>query len=384
MDFEEFKVKDLVYILPDKDAGVASVIRNLLRYKSIGYSTKVILLHNTLNNSNRRIKDDFNADSIVRINYNGKWSSKYSIYKKIINELHEDSTVVFNDGGLELNALSYLYHPISVAYVFHGNISHYYKVIQKHKSQIRTIITVSEFLKRKLDKLHPELDVISLKFPVPEAENLNRTNETSLIRLVFVGSLISDKGIFNLKSILNSLEIKKVPYSLNIIGSGAEEERLKSDLKAFNTVTFNGKLPNRDVLELHTNHDIILLPSKTEGLPVVIVEAMKYGVVPITTNLESGIPELIDHKVNGFTVPLGEIETYATYIEQLHQDRQLLDKMSFLNIEKANRLFDPITQAKQFEDAFFRTQAIDKFTKKSIFDYLPITVVHRLQSVLKK
>ena len=47
---------NFVFILPDKDAGVASVIRNLTRYKSSKFYTKVILLHNHMEDPGRRIK----------------------------------------------------------------------------------------------------------------------------------------------------------------------------------------------------------------------------------------------------------------------------------------------------------------------------------------
>ena len=51
MDKKPELIKTLVYILPDKDAGVASVIRNLLRFKTNRYKTKVILIHDLLNDA---------------------------------------------------------------------------------------------------------------------------------------------------------------------------------------------------------------------------------------------------------------------------------------------------------------------------------------------
>lgn len=377
-------MKTFIYILPDKNAGVASVVKNLLRYRSRGYRTKVLLLHNILDDEKNRIKEDFNADKIVRIIYNGKWSSKYTIFNNIITELDKHSIVISNDGGLELDALSYLKFPIPVIYILHGNFQHYFKVIEKHKSHIGTVITVSDFLKNKLHNLNSNLNIASIRFPVPEAESVDRISEDNILRLVFVGTLISDKGIFLLPPILKLLTFKNISFSLNIIGSGEDEEKLKDDLSSFETVSFKGKLPNKDVLQLHASHDIILLPSKTEGLPVVIVEAMKYGVVPITTNLESGIPELIDHEINGFTVPIGEMEHYVNYIERLDLNRVLLNKMSKLCIDKAERYFSPHSQTVKYEDAILNTMVNGNKGKKSLLDFLPMTIVHKLKLYLKK
>jgi glycosyltransferase involved in cell wall biosynthesis len=384
MDKKPELIKTLVYILPDKDAGVASVIRNLLRFKTNRYKTKVLLIHNLLDDAKRRIQDDFNADNVVRITYNAKWSSRHAVYKKITKELDRNSIVISNDGGIELDAISHVNYNMSVAYILHGNIKHYYNAIKKHENLIQTIVTVSDFLKTKLKTINSDIDIQSIKFPVPNIEAEEKQQDISKIRLAFVGSLINAKGIFEIATILTELNSKNIPFSLNIIGSGAEEKQLMNALKNFESVVFNGKLPNSKVLELHQNHDIILLPSKTEGLPVVLVEAMKCGVVPMATKLESGIPEIIEHDVNGFMVILDEVSKYAQHIEQLHHNRSQLKKMSQLCIEKSEHMFDPQLQAKCYEDAFYDTKTINHQVTKSIVDYLPMTIAHRLQSYLKK
>ncbi|WP_179333444.1 glycosyltransferase family 4 protein [Winogradskyella costae] len=378
-------MKTLVYILPDKDAGVASVVRNLVRFKTSRFRTKVLLLHNLLDDANRRVKDDFNADKIVRITYNGKWSSKYSVYKKIRHELDKDTVMVSNDGAIELDTLDYMKFTIPVAYIMHGDFKHYFNVLKVKQNKIGRVITVSDFLKTKIEEKFKEdfsTPVESIKFPVPSAKVFTRTPAAS-IRLVFVGSLCDRKGVLYLARITSVLDKVSIDYKMTIIGDGDKEAELKKLWKKNSRVTFLGKLDNSEVFDLYAEQDIILLPSKGEGLPVVIVEAMKYGVVPITTNLESGIPELIDGEINGFTVPIGEVETYAKYIEQLHLDRSLLNKMSELCVLKAEQMFNPLTQTKHYEGAFNSTMPKKYQVKKSILNYLPMTVAHRFKLYLK-
>lgn len=378
-------MKTLVYILPDKDAGVASVIRNLLRFKTNHFKTKVLLIHNLLDDAERRIQDDFNADEIVRITYNGKWSTRSSVYKKIIKELDSNSLVISNDGGIELDALRYLEYPIPVIYIFHGDFKHYYNVLNEYENIIGNVITVSEYLKNKIENLaisNPKLKLESVKFPVPLAEKIKRT-PSHKIRLTFVGSLSDRKGVISLFDIANLLEKQSIDYHLSIIGQGEKEFDLKELFRKNKNITFFGKLDNREVYKIYAKQDIILLPSKGEGLPVVIVEAMKHGVVPIATNLESGIPELIEHSVNGFTVELGDYMSYVDYIEQLHYNRSQLKKMSKLCIEKSEKMFNPELQTKRYEDAFNKTKAINHNTNKNISDYLPITIAHRIKSYFK-
>lgn len=378
-------MKTLVYILPDKDAGVASVVRNLLRFKTKRYKTKALLIHNRLDDSKRRIKDNFNADDIVRITYNGKWSIRYSVYKKIIKELDSNSIVISNDGGIELDALKYLEYLIPVIYIFHGDFKYYFNVFKESQNIISSVITVSDYLKDKIENLdlnNPKFKLESIKFPVPSAQAFNRAPSHN-IRLIFVGSLIESKGVMSLFDITNLLDKQSIDYHLSIIGHGDKESDLKVLFKDNNNVTFFGKLDNIKVLELYSNQDIILLPSKGEGLPVVLVEAMKYGVVPMATNLKSGIPQLIEHSVNGFTVELGDYISYVNYIEKLHCNRSQLKKMSRLCIEKSEQMFNPQLQTKRYEDAFNKTKAVNHNTKKNISDYLPITIAHRFKSYFK-
>jgi glycosyltransferase involved in cell wall biosynthesis len=388
MDKKPKLIKTFVYILPDKDAGVASVVRNLLRFKTNRYSTKVLLIHNLLDDAKRRVQDDFNADDIVRITYNGKWSSNYSIHKKIINEIDLNSIVVSNDGGIELNSIQYIDYPIPVVYILHGDFKHYFSVLTEKQNSVSTVITVSDYLKNKLLKSFyraSDFDVESIKFPVPKSKLYKRISN-SVIKLIFVGLLSDRKGVMSLFDIANLLDKRSVNYHLSIIGEGPKEFELKTLFKDNNKVSFLGKLHNHEVFDFYSQNDIILLPSKGEGLPVVIVEAMKYGVVPITTQLESGIPELIENAINGFTVKLGDYNGYATYIEQLHSDREQLKKMSELCIIKSEQMFDPFDQAKSYEDTMSLAEPVVFKNRLSfnVLDKLPSFISIKIKEIIKK
>lgn len=379
-------MKTLVYILPDKDAGVASVVRNLLRFKTKRYVTKVILLHNELADASRRIQDNFDADDIVRLTYRGNWSSRYSIYRRIFQELDANSVVISNDGTFEIDAVRFFGSNIPIVYIFHGDYKHYYKILERKGVLINKIITVSNYLamqvqQRFSDQISAHIE--SIKFPVQNANKFKRISREA-ISLIFVGSLINAKGVMSLYNITKILDQRSINYFLTIVGSGAQEAELKALFKEHPKVKFTSKLPNDEVLLLFCSQDVILLPSEGEGLPVVLVEAMKHGVVPMATNLKSGIPELIDHKINGFTLGLHDFDGYANHVEHLYNDRSLLRKMSEINIIKAESLFDPYLQTTQYEDAFSEAQPTPHIYNKNFLDYLPITIAHRIKSLIKK
>lgn len=382
-------MKDLVYIFPDKDAGVASVVRNLLKFKTAGYSTKVILIHNFLDDDKRRCdQESFKADVVINIIYNPKVHSKSSILKKISKHLNQKSVLIANDGNFDLDALKYLNINIATVYIMHGDYGHYYNAIKGKTSLISKIITVSDYLKQEVINIlqsspleNSNLKVDSIKFPVPRP-NMNFANKSNSdqIRIVFVGSLTEFKGVLSFKKIFDYLDKLEINYVFNIIGGGKEDSFLKQQFNENSNVHFLGRLSNIEVIKSHINHDILILPSKGEGLPVVIVEAMKCGVIPMATNLKSGIPELIEHAVNGFTVDLMETHKYAEYIAQLSKDKIMLNAMAQLNIEKANAMFDPILQTKAYEKAFNDAKIIsfkESFIKK-LLAKLPMNLEYNI------
>ena len=91
-------------------------------------------------------------------------------------------------------------------------------------------------------------------------------------------------------------------------------------------VTFAGDVPYDQVFPLLEKHDILLLASNNEGLPLSLLEAMGQGVVPVISDLESGVRDVVDSS-NGIRVPIDEIDGYARAIVWLHEHRDTLSEM---------------------------------------------------------
>ncbi|MFV9483991.1 glycosyltransferase family 4 protein [Christiangramia sp. ASW11-125] len=380
---------NFVFILPDKDAGVASVIRNLTRYRSSKFYTKVILLHNHLEDPARRINGEFNVDETIRLSYDGKWSSRFGVLKNIKDHLNEKSIIISNDGGLDLEVVKYFKLEIPVVYIMHGDYRHYYNVIREKGDLISSFITVSDYLKDQVLALQnnnpskSRFKLSSIKFPVPDIKKSVKIKSKEL-RLAFVGSLIEAKGVLKLKIITELLDKRNINYHLNIIGSGPEKGKLRTLFHKNDKVTLVGKLSNEEVIKRHEKHDILLLPSSGEGLPVVVVEAMKCGVVPMATSLKSGIPELIEHKVNGYTVDLNHPNQYADYIEELSKEREKLSEMSAICKKKANQMFNPWNQTQAYENCIAATLPVkgNITTLEKILGLFPLALENRLKKII--
>lgn len=139
---------------------------------------------------------------------------------------------------------------------------------------------------------------------------LQRTNEdNNTINLLFVSRLIERKGLQDILPQLSSIndtchndgENSKT-IKLRIVGDGPYKETLEGivrDCNLENLVSFEGQKSKEELPEYYSNADIFVFPSRKEGMPNVVLEAMSYGLPVIMTPCQ-GSDELISG--NGYVV----------------------------------------------------------------------------------
>jgi glycosyltransferase involved in cell wall biosynthesis len=107
----------------------------------------------------------------------------------------------------------------------------------------------------------------------------------------------------------------------NVINNFLENSSFKSN------VHFLGYVNNKEREALLNKAHILLLPSYEEGLPMSLLEAMSYSVVPITTPV-GGIPEVIADGLNGYMVEPGDIESIYNKLSDLIRNPSLYEYLS--------------------------------------------------------
>ncbi|MCD4663977.1 MAG: glycosyltransferase family 4 protein, partial [Bacteroidales bacterium] len=156
--------------------------------------------------------------------------------------------------------------------------------------------------------------------------------------ITFMGFIGHRKGVFDLLESVKDLS-GKYDYHLEICGSG-EENKLENKIKEYDIqskITFHGwiGLYEKDIILRKTK--IFILPSYNEGLPMVLLEAMSYG-IPIISTPVGGIPELVE-KENGFLVKPGDISSLKEKIQCLLGDSALRKQISINNYNKIKEKF---------------------------------------------
>lgn len=160
---------------------------------------------------------------------------------------------------------------------------------------------------------------------------LNEFNIKDEVVLVSVGELSNRK---NHKVILKALEKVKGNFKYIICGQGAKKEeliKLSKELNLQEKVEFLGY--RQDVKEILKASDIFCFPSKQEGLPVALMEAMASGLPVICSDIR-GNKDLIEDKKGGYLLKSYDIDEYSIKIQELIENKVLREEMGNFNLEK--------------------------------------------------
>lgn len=171
-------------------------------------------------------------------------------------------------------------------------------------------------------------------------------------RLVFVGTLeVLYKAPDILLHALHILAQQGFRPQLIMVGGGrcqAQMEALTHRLNLSEQVSFRGKIPNSEVFAILNTADLFILPSRQEGLPRAIIEAMARG-LPCIGSTAGGIPELLPAED---LVPPGDAQALAAKIRVVATDPNRLTRMSARNLEQARKYSAEVLRAKRQE--FYR------------------------------
>lgn len=146
------------------------------------------------------------------------------------------------------------------------------------------------------------------------------------LKLVSIGSLIPRK---NIPTILQALAKADESVKLDIVGDGPEKDKLVDLARALNIdgrVRFLGQVSSSDIAKVVSRYDALVLASKSEGRPNVVLEAMAASCCVICSSLP-GTEELIVHKVSGLLFDSTDSITLASYFGELMDDPDLSNQL---------------------------------------------------------
>lgn len=153
--------------------------------------------------------------------------------------------------------------------------------------------------------------------------------------VLFVGRLVERKGVAELIEAVGRLS-PSLGVRLEVIGDGPERTRLEAlvrEGRLGDRIAFRGRVSAADLRAAYTAADVLALPSvldsrrDTEGLGVVLLEAMSYG-VPVIGSRIGGIPDIVVDGETGLLVPPGDAAALAGALQRLAGDPDLRAKLA--------------------------------------------------------
>jgi glycosyltransferase involved in cell wall biosynthesis len=147
----------------------------------------------------------------------------------------------------------------------------------------------------------------------------------------------------------------RVPWArLLVAGDGPLRARLEqqaAEMGLTESVTFLGQVT--DVRDVLAAVDVLVLPSRKEGLGVSILEGMAMG-VPVVASAVGGIPDAVRDGVNGFLVPPEDPAAIAVRIADVLGDPALAERLGRAGREIAGAEFTVEQMGRRYENLYRR------------------------------
>jgi glycosyltransferase involved in cell wall biosynthesis len=177
-------------------------------------------------------------------------------------------------------------------------------------------------------------------------------------KLLFVGTWIDHKGIYYLAEAFEKV-LRVIPEArLTIAGCIEPEENVcryfaPAAQAALEVWPF---VARAEISSLYAEHEVFVLPSLMEGMPLVLLEAMASG-MPVVTTESSGMTDLVEDSHDGLFVIPGDAESLSAAIVRLCRDPELRLRLGGAAQEKMKR-YTWNQAARRTETVFYRAMGI--------------------------
>lgn len=175
-------------------------------------------------------------------------------------------------------------------------------------------------------------------------------NDDSLV-IGFFSRLSVQKDIPLLLQVMKEFQKEKRKIKLIIAGDG----ELKKQMLDF---IHHNRLKNIEyiglqdsVIQLFPQVDVCVLPTHTECLPMILLEALSSGTPAVASNV-GGVSEIIENGLDGYVVPKEDVEAFKQAIINYYNHRNLIISHGKYAKEKMKQLFDQKIMIQKYEDLF--------------------------------
>lgn len=233
---------------------------------------------------------------------------------------------------------------LAQAFAWHSN-----RTMRKLAAEPHTrLCTNGDEMWRLLNGRHGRV-VVSSCLSASEVRPKSELDLQSPPRILFVGYLRPEKGVGVLLDAFAELRAQR-ELRLTVVGGSDRATHAENEIRRQvaehpyrNDISLVGMVPfGERLFEMYRTHDVLVVPSFSEGTPRTLVEARAFGCPVVATNV-GGIPDSVNHGVDGLLIPPRSSGDLAAAVNRLLSDESLR-----LNLIQAG-----ITRSREFTVEFF-------------------------------
>ena len=254
---------------------------------------------------------------------------KKSIIKSIINS-NADCII---STRTEFNVLLSKYGSndilkIGQEHKFHNNEKNYINIIKYKLNRLEYLCALTTQLKIDYEKYMKNNNNYTKVVLVPNMIDVDEYKKSKVKghNLIFVGRLVALKRVEKLIKMISNI---KEEYHLSIVGDGEEYDYLKKKYEN-ECVSFYGSKSKDEIIDLLSKHDLFVFASSTEGLPMVLLEAMASGLPIVAFDYHNSVDDIIKNNKTGYIIKDDNEIEFTNKVEKLLLDSKL--RMEFSNM----------------------------------------------------
>lgn len=219
------------------------------------------------------------------------------------------------------------------------------RIIYKFIFKNTNVICLSEHLVRDISDVFKGKAFI-VNNGIEPVKNIKETkSDKKKLQIIYLSNFTKTKGIYNFLEALKIVDRKNIDFEAKTIGKpfNVTEKDINDYLVQNNLsdkITNVGPKYGEEKIQILQNTDIFVFPThyKNEAFPLVILEAMQFGIPIITTN-EGGIPDIIDDSKTGYITNPHDFNEIANKIITLIKDKELRESMGKAAREKFQKKY---------------------------------------------
>ena len=311
------------------------------------------------------------------------WQNRRRHVERLLPVLDQFDAVILNHSAAAQALAGELHAGCLVLSVLHNDQESIYRVGLANLSNIDFVVCISSKILFEVKRRGAAADQLvrlphGVAVPAEWPQRNAPPRNGRPLKIIFVGRINHpQKGVFDLPPILAKARKLGASFTFEMVGDGGTDfDRLQKqflDECPDLPVVYHGRRSGEETLALLSQADVLLMPSRFEGFPVTLLEALSLGVVPVASRLPGITDDAVTDGVNGILPEVGDINAFAASIQRLEDD-DLRRRMSEAAWTTARAQFQDSTMVDRYVEllrssatAATRGKSPPRFDRRELF-----------------